>query len=159
DPLTVVIVGLQGNERAEHGGLSKGLNLYDEIVRVPLLIKPSRKPQDQGPSWKVDDPVTLVDLGVTLLKILGVKNNVKSQFPTIDFLESLKAHDLHSEDRAIFTESDLPAWRGWGPRLLSVRVGEWLYWIPPDPKLFNTYTDHLELRNLFTIDPNSTLRL
>ncbi len=159
DPLTVVIVGLQGNERAEHSGLSKGINLYDEIVRVPLLIKPSRKPRDQGPSWKVDDPVTLVDLGVTLIKLLGVKDPLQSKFPTLDFLESLKAHDLHSVDRPLFTESDLPAWRGWGPRLVSARVGEWLYWLPPDPKLFNTYTDHLELRNLFSIDPNSTLRL
>lgn len=157
DSLTVIIVGLQGNERAEHGGLSKGINLYDEVVRVPLLIKPSRKPRDQGPSWKVDDPVTLVDLGVTLIKLLGVTDNPKSQFPTIDFLESLKAHDLHAADRPLFTESDLPAWRDWGPRLISVRVGEWLYWVPPDPKLFNTYTDHLELRNLFSIDPNSTL--
>ncbi len=159
DPLTVVIVGLQGTERAEHGGLSKGLNLYDEIVRVPLLIKPSQKPRDQGPSWKVDDPVTLVDLGVTLKKLLGVENSVQSSFLTIDFLESLKAHDLKSGDRPLFSESDLPTWRDWGPRLISARIGEWLYWLPPEPKLFNTYTDHLELRNLFSMDPNSTLRM
>jgi hypothetical protein len=40
-----------------------------------------------------------------------------------------------------------------------VRSGEWKYFLPPEAKLFNTYTDHLELRDLNLIDPNSALRL
>jgi hypothetical protein len=159
DSLTVVIVGLQGNEQEAHGGLSKGLNLYDEVVRVPLIIKPSRKPRDQGPSWKVDSPVTLVDLGVTLLNFIKAKSFLESQFSTLNLLPALQGKELGNQDRFIFSESDLPRWRGWGPRLLAVRSGEWKYFLPPEAKLFNTYTDHLELRDLNLIDPNSALRL
>jgi hypothetical protein len=159
DPLTVVIVGLQGNERAEHNGISKGLSLYDEIVRIPLLIKPARKPRDQGPSWKVDAPVTLVDLGQTLFKLLKIDKRTQGEIAGFEFLGALAGHDIPNNDRAIFSESDLPPWRGWGPRLVSARLGEWIYWLPPEPKLFNTYTDHLELRNLISIDPNLALRM
>jgi len=153
DRLTVVIVGLQGTERLEHNGLSKGLNLYDEIVRVPLLIKPSRKPTDHAPSWKVDNAISLVDVGVMLFRVLKSEDLPKGILPHHEILDALQAREIESSEIPIFTESDLPAWRNWGPRLLSMRLGEWNYIPFPDQKLFNTYTDRLETHNLF---PNET---
>jgi hypothetical protein len=158
DSLTVVIVGLQGSSKGEHEGLARGINLYDEVVRVPLIIKPARKPRDLAPSWKIDGPVTLVDLGLTLFKLAGVSGN-QSQYPVIDLSGALQGKDLPEGERPLFCESDLPQWRNWGPRLVSVRMGEWVYMTPPDPKLFNTYTDHLELRNLFSVEYNAFVPL
>jgi hypothetical protein len=159
DQLTVVIVGLQGSERTEHDGLSNGINLYDEVVRVPLVVKPSRKSRDLSPSWKIDTPVTLVDLGVSLLKLLGVTDFKRSNFPVVDFLGALEGKAFPEDERPLFCESDLPAWRGWGPKLISMRFGEWVYWPGSEPKLFNTYTDRLELHNLFAKDYNTYQRL
>ena len=159
DQLTVVIVGLEGTNKGEHEGLSDGISLYDEIVRVPLLIKPMRKPRDQGPSWKIDGPVSLADLGTTLFDLAGVKVSKKSSVPVLDFREALEGKDLHSDDRPLFCESDLPPWRDWGPRLISMRKGEWVYWPEPEEKLFDTYSDRLELRNLFSLDFTTFSRL
>jgi len=155
DPMTVVIVGAAGSDRVEHDGLSTGLNLYDEVVHVPLLIKPSRKPRDQGPSWKVDEPVNLVDLGVTLFHILGGTGNKQSLFPIRDFSEALEGKDLAPQKRPLFVESDLPSWRNWGPRLVMMRYGEWSFWAPPEERIYNTYTDHMETRNVFSLDFNA----
>jgi hypothetical protein len=152
DPLTVVILGLQGSARTEHEGMAKGLNLFDEVVRIPLLIKPGRKPRDQGPSWKVDDPISLVDLGKTLFALLKINADKKSAFPVVDFLPALEGKDLTLEERPLFCESDLPVWRGWGPRLLSVRLGEWVLISGNEHKLFNTYTDRLQLHDVYGKD-------
>lgn len=159
DQLTVIIVGLQGTVKTEHEGLSSGLSLYDEIIRIPLVIKPSRKARDLSPSWKVDTPVTLVDLGVSLYKLLGVTTHKQSAFPVIDILDALEGKPLFDDDRPLFAESDLPAWRGWGQKLVSMRIGEWVFWPGNEPKLFNTYTDRLQLHNLYAKDYSTQQRL
>jgi arylsulfatase A-like enzyme len=69
----VVIFADHGESFGEHrfGGQQMyfhGETLYDEVLRVPLLIKvPGQKPR------VVDDRVMLLDLGPTLVEILGGK--------------------------------------------------------------------------------------
>ncbi len=63
----VVLTADHGEEFGEHGGFYHGSSLYDEQVRVPLIINiPGVDPR------MVRAPVSLVDLAPTLLDVLGV---------------------------------------------------------------------------------------
>jgi arylsulfatase A-like enzyme len=67
DHTVVVVTADHGEEFQEHGRLTHGSHLYDETVRVPLVLR--------GPGIPVgrrDDPVQGIDLFPTLARILGV---------------------------------------------------------------------------------------
>ncbi|MDD5306841.1 MAG: sulfatase-like hydrolase/transferase [Deltaproteobacteria bacterium] len=64
-----IVIGLadHGEEFGDHGGRYHGTTLYDEQVRVPLMIRvPGIEPR------VVHEPVSLVDLQGTVLRILDV---------------------------------------------------------------------------------------
>jgi len=64
----VVLTGDHGEEFLDHGALDHAKTLYDELVRVPLLVKlPGRPPAT------VDSPVALVDVLPTLLDWLDLE--------------------------------------------------------------------------------------
>lgn len=67
DDAIVVLVGIHGEELFEHGGAGHGRNLYEESIRVPLLI---RAPKLLAPG-KVTAPVDLLDLAPTLADLVG----------------------------------------------------------------------------------------
>ncbi len=66
-PVLVAITADHGEEFHEHGGVYHGATLYDEQVRVPLVV------QGPGvPARRVEAPVQLIDLAPTLLGLVGV---------------------------------------------------------------------------------------
>jgi arylsulfatase A-like enzyme len=67
DDAIVVLVGIHGEEIFEHGGAGHGRNLYEESIRVPLII---RAPKLLAPG-KVTAPVDLLDLAPTLADLVG----------------------------------------------------------------------------------------
>jgi arylsulfatase A-like enzyme len=79
-PLIVVITADHGEEFHDHGGVYHGSSLYEEQVRVPLiLIAP------QLPAARIAAPVESVDIAPTLLGLLGV-----------DVPASMRGHDLRA---------------------------------------------------------------
>jgi hypothetical protein len=67
DDTVVVLTSDHGEALGEHGAWGHGLNLYQEGVLVPLLARgPGVPPGD------VDTPVQLLDLGPTVLELMGV---------------------------------------------------------------------------------------
>jgi len=63
----VVVTSDHGEEFLEHGDLSHARTLFDEILRVPLLVRgPGLAPRT------IDDPVELIDLAPTLLARMGL---------------------------------------------------------------------------------------
>lgn len=68
DHSIVVITSDHGEAFLEHGSTSHGNTLYNEVIHVPLLLLVS------GQSTRMDirRPVSLVDLGPTLLDLIGV---------------------------------------------------------------------------------------
>jgi arylsulfatase A-like enzyme len=60
----VILVGDHGEEFAEHGGLEHGRTLFEEVLRVPLIVK---YPGGPGAGGTVNTPVSLVDIAPTLL--------------------------------------------------------------------------------------------
>lgn len=66
-PLIVAVTADHGEEFGEHGGVYHGSALYDEQVRVPLLIAAP------GMTARVvDEPAQLIDVAPTLLGLAGV---------------------------------------------------------------------------------------
>jgi arylsulfatase A-like enzyme len=73
DAQTIWIVhGDHGEEFGDHGGSFHASTLYEEIVHVPLVVRlppaPAARPRT------VPQPVSLLDLGPTLLDVLGVSS-------------------------------------------------------------------------------------
>lgn len=65
-PLIVAVTADHGEEFGEHGGVYHGSTVYEEQVRVPLLIAaPGMSPR------VVEAPVQLVDVAPTLLALTG----------------------------------------------------------------------------------------
>jgi arylsulfatase A-like enzyme len=62
-----IVYADHGEAFGEHGLEWHGASLYDELMRVPLLVRiPGRDPA------VVHDPVSLIDLGPTILDLMGV---------------------------------------------------------------------------------------
>jgi arylsulfatase A-like enzyme len=68
DDAIVVVTADHGEEFREHGGLGHGRTLYDETVRVPLLVI---APGYAG-GRTVEQNVSLLDIAPTLLDLLGL---------------------------------------------------------------------------------------
>jgi arylsulfatase len=70
----VVVTADHGEEMLEHGDLSHARTLFDEILRVPLLLRiPGVAPRT------IDAPVELIELAPTLLARLGVPADPRMQ--------------------------------------------------------------------------------
>jgi arylsulfatase A-like enzyme len=68
DTATVVVAGTHGEELGEHGDVGSGWTLYDEVLRVPLVVRaPGRI--DAG---RVAAPASIADLYPTLLELHGI---------------------------------------------------------------------------------------
>lgn len=68
DARTVFIISADHGEAfGEHGQNFHARSVYEELIRVPLLIH-----AQQLPPRRVDTPVTLMDLGPTILDLFGV---------------------------------------------------------------------------------------
>jgi arylsulfatase A-like enzyme len=65
---TILVSADHGEEFWEHGAFEHGHSLYDELVRVPLLIASG---DEQGASV-VDTPVRTLDVMPTIFELLGL---------------------------------------------------------------------------------------
>jgi hypothetical protein len=67
DRTTFIISADHGEAFGQHNTIYHTVTLYEELLRVPLFVRvPGVKPR------KVDTPVTLMDLGPTILDLFGV---------------------------------------------------------------------------------------
>ena len=73
DGTLVVLTSDHGEEFHEHGGWTHGQSLYEELVRVPLLVRaPAGGP---GAGRRVERAVSGVDLAPTVLELAGVASS------------------------------------------------------------------------------------
>ena len=67
DDTVVILTSDHGEAFQDHGKFFHGTNLYDEVIKVPLLIR--------VPGWKhrrVKGPVSLIDVPSTFLDLMGM---------------------------------------------------------------------------------------
>ena len=97
----LVITSDHGEEFFEHGGTSHGYSLYEEMLRVPLMIyAPGLLPAGK----RIDTPVRSLDLYPTLCELLGIEVPAglqgRSLVPLIHGAEAPAAIKIFSEHRA-----------------------------------------------------------
>jgi hypothetical protein len=154
DPSTVILAGLNGGLLDRDAREERGVNLYTENIQVKLLLKPKRKKRDKGLQWKVDENVTLADVGQTLFDLLGAKSWKQSQYETLSLRPVLESLENSLPDkRMIPIESAWAAWRNVGIPRLSIRMKQYLYIYDKRVRFYNTIYDRLERSQIDLKDP------
>ena len=134
DRTLVVLTGAHGQEFMEHGGYTYGHTLYDEVLRVPLIIA---GPGVAAPGQAVGTPVGLLDLAPTLLDVAGASIPPEAEGQSL--VPALRGEAL--AERPVFSESlyrvpyELKAVRQNGYKLIyHVNDGRYeLYDLSADP--------------------------
>jgi arylsulfatase A-like enzyme/Flp pilus assembly protein TadD len=139
DDALIVVASDRGESLGAHGEETSGVFLYDETIRVPLLLK---FPQNQNAGRRVTTRARLVDVAPTILEIAGVP--VPSQMQGQSLLRIAKAN----VDQPVYSISNFPQQAfGWSV-LESWRAGKYLYIKAPKPELYDLSADPGATRNL-----------
>jgi arylsulfatase A-like enzyme len=78
----VIVTTDHGEEFREHGGLQHGFKLYNELIRIPLLMYFSG---GDGPRGRVTSDVSNIDVLPTLRRLLGARDSEQdSGRPLVD---------------------------------------------------------------------------
>ncbi len=138
----IILVGAHGQSLGDHGEMTHGIFLYDETIRVPLLIRLPATAPAAKPS-RVTGKVSLVDIAPTMLEIAACA--VPSQMQGQSLLRIARGE---AGEQAVYSRSDLPQRGfGWSP-LESWRAGKYLYIRAPKPELYDLVADPGAAHNL-----------
>ncbi|MFT3921981.1 MAG: sulfatase-like hydrolase/transferase [Myxococcales bacterium] len=136
--LVVAITADHGEEFREHGGVYHGSTLYDEQVRVPLLL---RVPGLAGA--KVDAPVEVVDVAPTLLGAVGVPVPASMRGKDLRALSGKAGTNETAAFSAVLTKRMAMRW----PHKVIADLRFGLY------ELYDLSQDPHERRNLASTEP------
>lgn len=100
DNVLLIFTSDHGEEFLDHGGVLHGHTLYQELIRVPLLIRGPGIPRGR----RVSAPVSLVDVVPTALAILGVPTPCAVE--GIDLTPLWQARAPEVEERILFSQSE-----------------------------------------------------
>lgn len=152
-----IVTSDHGEGLGQHGWLEHAVHLYDEQIRVPLLV---HWPGHAAPGHRVATPVGLVDVAPTLLDLVGLPPLAVSDG------RSLAAAVRGGPDpplRPIFGDRHLVAERtGWGRGVLtSVRTDRWKYIDASEGRdeLYDLREDPLELHDRLGREPQAAAAL
>lgn len=115
----VAVISDHGDMMAGHGMRLKGTLPYDELYRVPFLLKPSRGANPRR--REVDDLVSSVQVAGTLAALAGVE----ADFPHGDLCGALAAEARPEDGEAVFFEHYAAYW-GVHP-FYGVRTQDWKF--------------------------------
>lgn len=151
DNTTIIFTGLNGHTTSIRNREIAPLNLHSENTQVALFIKPAQKKRDEAIYWKVDQNVSLVDVGRTLFDLLGhtIVDSGPVDFPAYSLSGALNSPELpFSENRPILLESGWALWRKAGPLRTAGLSQHVLYINDESPRLYNTLVDRFEVNPL-----------
>jgi arylsulfatase A-like enzyme len=104
DDTIIIFTADHGDMAGAHGFLSKGAYMYDEIYRIPMIVKAAGA---ATPGRRLSAPVHLMDVTATLLHVLAGER-----------VDRMDTHTLHGE-------SLLPLLSGTGAWQRTVHYGEY----------------------------------
>jgi arylsulfatase A-like enzyme/Tfp pilus assembly protein PilF len=141
DEAIIIVASDHGESLGAHGEDTHGIFLYDETIRVPLLLK---LPQNQLAGKRVATQVRLLDIAPTALEAAGLP--VPSQMQGQSLLRIAKTNS--KADLPVYSRSDFPRQAfGWSV-LESWRTRKYLYIRAPRPELYDLSTDPNATHNL-----------
>lgn len=133
DDAMVIVTADHGEELSDHGSIGHGPTLYQEIVRVPLIIW---QKQFERPGATVDSFASLVDIVPTVLSVCGIKNRGtirgRQLLPLGDAIDSDTAWAEVDEDRLFYSHKRAFVWNRW--KMISSADGRELYDLDADPR-------------------------
>jgi len=148
DRTAVVILSDHGEEFHDHGDVRHGFTMFDEQLRVPLILS---VPGLTDGGHRIDRQVRLLDVMPTLLDVLALEAPAALQGASL--LPLLSGVDSEPE----------PALSEWGYRpLISFRAPPWklIYDIETESAtLYNLETDPRELNDVARDEPRVVARL
>ncbi len=154
DETSFVLISDHGEEFWDHGGFEHGHTLYDELTRVPLLL---RLPPDRAPlKHVVDAQVRTIDVMPTLFELAGVE--APTSFAGRSLMPLVLGEALPA--RPAFSQSTL-----YGANKLSWRSDPYqlIYDLAPDVEqpieLYNFRSDPQTLHDLADEEPELARRL
>jgi arylsulfatase A-like enzyme/Flp pilus assembly protein TadD len=149
----IAVMADHGEALGDHGESTHGIFLYDETIRVPLLIK---LPRERAAGKRVESRVGLVDVLPTILQAAGVSvpQEIQGQSLLALLKPALPGETTTSNgpaltlDRPAYAETDYPHRTfGWSS-LRALRSGKYLYIEAPHRELYDQSADPKAERNL-----------
>jgi arylsulfatase A-like enzyme len=152
DKSVVALVADHGEEFQEHGGWWHGTTLYEEQLRVPLVIK---RPHETQPGAADSRPARTLDIAPTLMAAAGLE--APSEFAGSNLFDASRA-----AEQAVFAEEELE-----GNVLATARQGDWKIITAnvgnprglKSVELYHLGNDPHETRNLAEERPQETRRM
>ena len=150
---TIIIAGDHGEGLGDKVEKGHGLFLYEETVRVPLIIWNKKIFPKPGTA---NETVRLLDIAPTILELCGAEVSQlpvqgKSLLPIMEKKER--------KDRTALIETFYPRENfGWS-ELVALVEDRWKYIQCPRPELYDLKADPEERKNLFDSSPEITARL
>ena len=158
----IIITADHGQEFLEHEHYGHGVHLYDELIRVPLVIT--------GPELGnkvIRQQVSIIDLAPTILDILHIEK--PRAFLGKSLLPLIIAQDLQTGDSEAISEGATEVKSEMrtkvrfdcNDRMISLRTSKWkyLYTEGEQHELYNLQSDPNETRNLIDSDPEIAAEL
>ena len=136
DKTMIIICADHGDEFCEHGGLSHGATLYDEVIHVPLIIKfPWIKK-----GRRIQQLTQTVDIMPTILDLLGIPIPYHAQGKSL--VPLIKKKNASPLRKYVF---------GQLPYLSTIRSKEWKFSVNKNgtKELFHLQSDPGEQRNIY----------
>ena len=146
DRSTIVLLSDHGEGLADHGEQEHGLFLYDEIIRVPLIIK---QESNVGAGRRIRDLVQHVDMVPTILDLVKapIPDNLhgRSLKPLLEDTGSLPEQPVYAE--ALYAHYHF----GWSP-LTTLTDGRHQYISAPRAEFYDLTRDPGQRENLAAAD-------
>jgi arylsulfatase A-like enzyme len=98
DNMLIAFISDHGEMNGRRALVDKGVFLYPDIVRVPMIFKPPAAMPRQHPT--VESPASLLDLSQTILDFAGIRPEAK--FDGVSLLPALQSGTLSEERNLLF---------------------------------------------------------
>jgi arylsulfatase A-like enzyme len=144
--LITVLTSDHGEEFGEHGGYYHGSSLYDEQVRVPLVVSVPRLEANT-----LEEPVSLLDVVPTLLELLAFQEGEGGRGKGVSLVGAMV--EGSRPDRPVFAEVDTKRMVAHGSYKLILDT--WRRTV----ELYDLERDPGERRNLADSEPNKVASL
>src|SRR5690606_23808272 len=143
------ITGDHGEGLFDHGEPQHGVFLYDETIRVPMMLL---LPDRRWAGRRVPELVATEDITPTLLSMAGVA--VPDTLDGHDLIPIL-AGEIANPRSYVYSETYFPAYDFHFSQIFSLRSQRWKYIHAPRPELYHVRRDPGETVDLLPTYPDT----